>query len=117
MINLSSNRSQQRITSVIKPVIQRPWFAISSRVIAAIAGGYVLSNLMAILLSYLLSTLLAGTPADSVMTAMLLSYLLYAVIVIWVFSGKTLLQIWRTLTLTCLVCTFLVYFFKPEGLF
>jgi hypothetical protein len=105
---------------------QRPWFAMSSRVIAAIAGGYVLSNLIAILLSYLLSYTVftamtdsaeSSPSAEAVMIAMQVSYLIYAGIVMWIFSGKPLSQVWRTLTLACLVCAFFVYLFMPEGLF
>ena len=102
--------------------VQRPWFAMSSRVIAAIIGGYVLSNLIAIVLSYLLSMVLADSPvgsasANSVMIAIQLSYLIYAAIVMWVFSGKALAKVWRSLTLACLVCAFFIYIFMPEGLF
>jgi len=101
---------------------QQPWFTLSSRVVAAIFGGYVLSNLVAILLSYLLSTVMTDSPAgstsaDSVMIAMQLSYLIYALIVMWVFSGKSLAKVWRTLTVTSLVCVFFIYIFISEGLF
>jgi hypothetical protein len=134
MLNTLFNRTQQRITHLskhfVKHIVQRPAFTMSSRVIAAIAGGYVLSNLIAILLSYILSYLLSYTlptamadssasrpSADAVMIAMQVSYLIYAGIVMWIFSGKTLVQVWRTLSIACLVCSFFIYLFMPKGLF
>ena len=107
---------------MINRVIERPAFAMSSRVIAAIVGGYVLSNLLAIVLSYLLSMVLADSPvgsasADGVMIAIQFSYLIYAAIVMWIFSGKPLTKVWRMLTITSLVCAFFIYIFMPEELF
>ena len=107
------NSARQRINHII----QQQAFDITLRVFAAIIGGYVLSNLLAVLLSYLLPMLFARSPADGVMIAILSSYLIYALIVMWVFYGKTLLQVWRTLTITFVTCAFLVYIFIPEGLF
>ncbi|NQZ23492.1 MAG: hypothetical protein HRT53_15740 [Colwellia sp.] len=112
MLNFINNRIQQRMNHII----QQPAFAMLSRIIAAIVGGYVLSNLIAILLSYLLSTVWISTTADGVMIAMQLSYLIYAVIAMWIFSGKPLAHVWRTLTFSCLFSAFLIGIFMPEGL-
>ncbi|NRA55846.1 MAG: DUF3649 domain-containing protein [Gammaproteobacteria bacterium] len=90
--------------------MQKESFAICSRAFAAIIGGYVLSNLLSIVLSYLL----ASPNGSGVITGMLVSYLIYAAIVMWVYSVASLRQVWRSIILVSVVCASVVYLFMPE---
>lgn len=82
---------------------------ITWRVMLAIIGGYVLTNQISILLSLLLPI----PKSDAVMTALLLSFIVYSVIVIWVFSVSSLKKVLWGMTgaiLSTGVLTALVYF-------
>ena len=85
--------------------------AVFPRVVAAVIGGYLLANLVAILLSYLL-----GSHADAVITGMLVSYLIYAGIVLWVFAASTARRAWIGIAIPSLICSVLILFLVPEGL-
>ena len=89
---------------------QKETFTVCSRVIAAIIGGYVLSNLLSILLSYILP----GSPSDGVMTGMVISFAVYGAVIIWVYSVKSLQQVWRNLLITSAVCAIIIYFLMPK---
>lgn len=97
----------KRITHYIK----NEKLAVISRVIAAIIGGYVFSNLLSILLSYFLS----GSPANAVMTGMVVSFSIYGSVVIWVYSVKSLRQVWQSLLITSSVCIIIIYLLMPKG--
>lgn len=90
----------------------QPALNVISRSIAAIFGGYVLSNLCAILLSYLLPL----TTLDSVLLSLQLSFLFYSIIIVYVFSVKTACSAWRGLIIACFISILGLYFSKPEGL-
>jgi hypothetical protein len=92
--------------------IQNENVAVISRVIAAIVGGYVLSNLLSIILSYLLP----GSPAEGVMTAMVVSFAVYGAVVIWVYSVKSLQQVWKNILITSGICIIMIYFLMPKEL-
>jgi len=79
--------------------------AIFSRTLAAIVGGYWLANVMGILLSLLLG----GTQANNVLTAMLMSFSMYAAVVIWVFSAKTAKQACMGILIPCIVGSLVVF--------
>jgi hypothetical protein len=82
-----------------------------SRSIAAIVGGYVLSNLLATLTSYLLPM-----PAvDSVLLSLQLSFLFYSIIIIWVFSAKTAGKAWLGLLIACAISSIFLYIAMPES--
>jgi len=91
-------------------ILNKESFAIFLRAFTAIIGGYMLSNLLATLLSYLLPNQ-AGAGA---VTGMLVSYLIYAVIVIWVYSVKSLRDIWRHLFIISAACIIIIYQLIPE---
>lgn len=98
--------------SFIIPMSYFQRYSLLLRILAAIIGGYLLTNLIAILLSYLLP----GSQADAVMIAMLSSFLIYAGVVMWVFTVKTLRQVWLGLAFSCMACTALIVVLMPEGL-
>ncbi|PCJ31311.1 MAG: hypothetical protein COA90_06585 [Gammaproteobacteria bacterium] len=86
--------------------------ALASRVIAAILGGYILSNLIAIIMSYLIP----GPLSNGVITGMLASFAIYTLLILWVFTARTTLHVWIGITLPSLLCAAWVYFLIPEGL-
>ena len=85
--------------------------SVLSRTIAAIIGGYVLSNLLAVLTSYLLPM----QTADSVLLSLQLSFLFYSIVIIFVFSTKTAGKAWLGLLIACAITTVGVYLAMPES--
>ncbi len=79
--------------------LSRPGWAVFSRVIAAILGGYVLTSLIIALLAISLP----GTRAEAVLTSMLLSFLIYAGAVMWVFACRSASRAWAGMLLPSLV--------------
>lgn len=82
------------------------------RLIAAIFGGYLLSNLNAILFSYLLP----GSQASAVMAGMQLSFPIYAMVVIWVFSVTSVRLIWVGILVPIVIMTPLALALMPKGI-
>ena len=82
-----------------------------SRSMAAIVGGYVLSNLLATLTSYLL---LMPT-VDSVLLSLQLSFLFYSIVIIWVFSAKTAGKAWLGLLIACAISAVCLYLAMLES--
>ena len=72
---------------------------IASRVLAAAIPGFVLTNTGSVMLSFLLP----GDKISGVATATLLSFAIYAAIVMWTFSVRRLRTVWIGLTLGILV--------------
>jgi hypothetical protein len=64
--------------------------AVTSRVLAAVVGGYV----VAALASVSLTMLLPMARAEAVVTGMMTSFLVYLVAVLWCFACRTALQAW-----------------------
>ena len=85
--------------------------SVLSRTIAAIIGGYVLSNLLAVLTSYLLPM----QTADSVLLSLQLSFLFYSIVIIFVFSTKTAGKAWLGLLIACAITAIGVYLAMPES--
>ena len=85
--------------------------SVLSRTIAAIIGGYVLSNLLAVLISYLLPM----QTADSVLLSLQLSFLFYSIVIIFVFSTKTAGKAWLGLLIACAITAIGVYLAMPES--
>ena len=71
-----------------------------SRVVAAVFGGYALATMLPILLSRLMPM----PKAEAVITAMLLSFAIYACAVLWVFAARTASKAWRGLLIPTAVC-------------
>ncbi len=64
--------------------------AVASRAVAAIGGGYVLSAVAAALLAVVLPM----QPAEAVITATLLSFIVFCCAVLWVFAARTAWRAW-----------------------
>lgn len=65
-------------------------WAIASRVAAAIVGGYVLTSAVTVLMALLWP----APKAEAVLWATLLSFTVYTVVVIWVFTTRTATRAW-----------------------
>lgn len=63
---------------------------VALRTLLAIAGGYLLTNLLGVFLSYALPL----SKSDAVVTASVLSFAIFTAAIIWVFSVKSLRQAW-----------------------
>ncbi|MCW5296592.1 DUF3649 domain-containing protein [Herbaspirillum lusitanum] len=64
--------------------------AVASRAVAAIGGGYALSAAVAALLAVVLPM----HPAEAVITATLLSFIVFCCAVLWVFAARTAWRAW-----------------------
>ncbi|MDE1164981.1 MAG: DUF3649 domain-containing protein [Pseudomonas sp.] len=69
--------------------------AVASRVVAAALGGYVLASLASVCVAWLMP----GSRADAVVTAMMLSFLVYLVAVLWCFACHSAWRAWLGLLL------------------
>lgn len=67
-----------------------------SRALAAVVGGYAAANAVAIGLAQVLPM----SRGDAVMTGILLTYLVYAAAVIWVFAARSARRAWLGILLT-----------------
>jgi hypothetical protein len=74
--------------------------AVASRALAAIAGSYVLSAVS----TTLLATLLPQSKAEAVITATLLSFIVFCCAVLWVFAARNAWRAWVGLLVPSAVC-------------
>src|SRR5690606_2649749 len=78
------------------------------RLLAALAGGYLLANTAAILLARLLG-LVEMSRADAVLVAVLFSFAVYAAAVLWAFAVRSAARAWQGLLAAALVCAVLAW--------
>jgi len=82
---------------------------VASRILAAAVGGYALTSAATVLVS-----LLWPMPqAQAVGATTMLSFILYAIIIIWVFAAKNLRRIWATIVTSTVVCSALAWLLLP----
>lgn len=74
--------------------------AVTARVLAATLGGYVLTSL----LTGLLGMLLPGPRAEAVLTATMLSFAVFAAIVMWCFAASSARRVWVALLAAITIC-------------
>lgn len=67
---------------------------VAGRVLLASAGGYGLSSLLAAVMALALPCLPGVSRADGVLIASLLSFVFYALFVLWVFSVHSTRRVW-----------------------
>ncbi|MFL9877163.1 DUF3649 domain-containing protein [Herbaspirillum rhizosphaerae] len=79
---------------ILNPAL-RYRLAVASRAVAAIGGGYALSAMAAALLAILLPM----APAEAVITATLLSFIVFCCAVLWVFAARTAWRAWAGIVL------------------
>ena len=73
---------------------------VASRVLAAVVGGYALTSAATVLIALILPL----PKAQAVMASSMLSFALYAAILVWVFSAKRVLGIWLGLIMATALC-------------
>lgn len=69
---------------------------IAARILAAVAGGYAVSNVAAIGLAQVLPL----PRADAVLAGILATYLFYGAAVVWCFAARTVRAAWLGIVLT-----------------
>lgn len=74
--------------------------AVASRSLAAVLGGYVLAAVSTAALGLLLSSLMSRV--EAVMTATLLSWVIYAIAIAWTFYARTAWLAWAGVLLPAL---------------
>lgn len=87
-------------------------WSVASRILAAVVGGYALASSVTVLLA-----LVWPLPkAQALLAATMLSFALYAVIVIWVFTTRSATRAWLGLiTATALVAALAALAHQPWG--
>ena len=106
MASLDNGAGRTSLGRRMALALARPGWAVLSRVLAAILGGYLLTaTLIAVL-----AISLPGSRAEAVLTSMLLSFLIYAAAVMWVFACRSAGRAWAGMLLPSLVlgCVLLV---------
>ncbi|WP_406236221.1 DUF3649 domain-containing protein [Isoptericola jiangsuensis] len=86
------------------------WLPLVSRIIAALLGGYLLAAL-----SSVAALALPIDPQQAVFTGMLVSFLLYAGAVVWVFAVRSARRAWLGLVLAAAPLWLLAAFAVPTG--
>lgn len=81
----------------VKTVQKSVGWSIFSRAIAAILGGYIASNIVIIFLSYFIPLISDISTAQSLYTGMTVSFIVYLLVAIWVFSARTATKAWAWL--------------------
>jgi len=67
---------------------------VTSRVMAGFLGGYLLASLATSIMALLLVQLSGHPRADALLIATMLGFVLYAVLIVWVFSTATARRAW-----------------------
>ncbi|PRB84682.1 iron transporter [Pseudomonas sp. MYb185] len=84
---------------------------VASRVLAAVVGGYALTSAVTVLLA-----LLWPLPkAEAVLASSMLSFALYAGVLVWIFAARRLRVVWLGLILATAVCAGLSWLLLPGG--
>lgn len=84
---------------------------IALRAITAILGGYVIANLVGCLMPFLFPM----SKSDAVMTGILLSFLIYSLVILWVFSVRSVHKAWRGVGLVSLLLAGILAAVKFSG--
>ncbi|WP_022962617.1 hypothetical protein [Halopseudomonas pelagia] len=94
--------------ALLKDPARYRWM-VASRIAAAALGGYLLTSALTVLLALTWPLPQAYALAASTM----LSFALYAAIIVWVFAARRLWVVWLGLILTTAVCTALCWLLLP----
>jgi hypothetical protein len=86
--------------------------SISSRILAALVGGYALANSGAIFLA----SVLPGSQAEAVTWGLLASFLIYAAAVVWAFSVRSASRAWAGVLVPSLLFGFVAWMLIQGGL-
>lgn len=86
-------------------------WAVASRIVAATLGGYALSSAATVLMAVLWPAPLA----QAVLWATMLSFTVYAVVVIWVFCTRSATRAWGGMIVGTAVLSALSWWLKTGG--
>ena len=81
----------------------RVFISVLTRALVALFGGFILANLVAILITYMLAGNPVNVTVDGIVAGMMLSFFVYAAVVMFVFSTKSALSATLYVTSSCLV--------------
>lgn len=84
---------------------------VASRILAAIIGGYALTSALSVLLALLLPV----SRSEATLAATMLSFVVYAVVVLWVFAARSVMRVWLTLLVTALPLWLLCWWLIPRA--
>ena len=82
---------------------------VASRILAAVIGGYALTAALSVLLALLLPV----SRSEATLAATMLSFILYAVVVLWVFATSSATRAWLGLLVTALPLWLLCWWLMP----
>lgn len=89
------------IAALVPPPLRRatarPWVRIVLRLIAALPGGYAFTAALVALLAAALP-LLGLARSEAVVSAAMLGFVLYLLVLLWAFSVRSLARLWAVLT-------------------
>ena len=91
--------------------IARYRLMVASRIFAAVVVGYALTSAVSILLALLLPV----SKAEAVLASTMLSFALYAGIVIWVFQARSAMLAWVGLLVPLTVLSLACWLLMPGG--
>lgn len=91
--------------------IARYRWMVASRMLAAVVVGYALTSAVSILLALLLPV----SKAEAVLASTMLSFALYAGIVIWVFQARSATRAWVGLLVPLAVLSLVCWLLMPGG--
>ncbi|WP_370211748.1 DUF3649 domain-containing protein [Alloalcanivorax venustensis] len=89
-----------------------PGLGVASRTLVAVFGGYALAACA----TTALALWLPAAPATAVITANLLSFLIYTVAVLWAFATRSAARAWVGIMMPALVLAALAWLGGPEAL-
>lgn len=84
--------------------------AVAWRTLAAVAGGYALSAAACVALSVALPM----ARAEAVVTATLLSFVIYTVAVLWAFATRSVTRAWLGIMVPTLLCVVVAMLVEPS---
>ena len=100
------------VMHIIRGAKQR--WSVTSRTLAAIVGGYALTSLITVALSLALPWL-GMNQAEAVLASTIVSFLIYAAIIMGVFQARTALRAWLGLGLMAIPCVLVIGLAKLTG--
>ncbi|MCB5185766.1 DUF3649 domain-containing protein [Methylobacillus gramineus] len=94
----------------MKSMTRYRWM-VASRILAAVVVGYALASAISILLA-----LIWPIPkAEAVLASTMLSFAIYAAVVLWVFATKSVLRAWIGLLIPLAIISLLCWWLMPGG--
>lgn len=89
----------------------RERLAITSRSLAAIAGGYLLANLFV----PAFTRVIPMAPRDASQLALMLSFIVFALAVIWAFACRDALRAWAGILFPTAICALILWLIPVAG--